>query len=36
MLNNLLFKLATKNGGHEIRSWTVYKLACWLYKHNVK
>lgn len=32
MLNELLFKLATKDGGREIRSWTVYRLACWLYK----
>ena len=34
MLNELLFKVVTKNGGHELRSKVLYKVACWLYHHG--
>ena len=36
MLTDLLFRLATKDRGRELRSWTIYKLACWLYKHGIQ
>lgn len=33
--DKLLFKIVTKNGGHELRSKTLYKFACWLYRKGI-
>lgn len=35
MLNRVIFKVVTKNGGHELRSKTLYKLVCWLYRKGI-